>query len=133
MNSKYGSRLHAHSWKIWVRNSIALATFLSVLIGGTPTYAQVETPTNTPTPTNTTTPTSTPTLGNTIIIDHNSIALFEYIPDSYIAAAASIPMLFRHASVGGNISYGLDCLMDKVQPRPPGCEGNFDPKYNRDN
>lgn len=74
-----------------------------------------------------------PPPSNAIIIDHNSIALFEQIPDNYIQAAANISMLFRHASVGYNISYGLDCLMNKVQPRPPGCYGDYDPKYNRDN
>ena len=75
-----------------------------------------------------------------IYIDHNSIALFDQIPDQYIFAASQITMLFRHASVGYNISYSLDCLGNNYVPRVPGCDRGvppgevvFDDKYNRDN
>ncbi len=45
-----------------------------------------------------------------IIIDHNSIALFDQIPDSYIQAAAAKKFLFVDRSVGANIDFGLNCL-----------------------
>lgn len=44
------------------------------------------------------------------MVDHNSVALFETIPDSYIVAAANTAMLFVDRSVGANISDGLTCL-----------------------
>ncbi len=77
---------------------------------------------------------------NQIIIDHTSIAMFDRIPNSYIQAASNIRMLFRHASVGWNISEGLNCLMNSVSPRPAYCDSGlqpsqiiYDPKYNRNN
>jgi hypothetical protein len=77
---------------------------------------------------------------NRIIIDHNSVDQFANIPNQYITAASQIHQLFRHASVGNNISQGLDCLMDNVQPRPYSCDSGlssnqiiYDPKYNRSN
>ena len=83
---------------------------------------------------------SVPGSGGRIVIDHNSVDLFSYIPDQYIQAASQKHMLFRHASVGWNISEGLDCLMNKTQPRPPSCDRGVpineiisDPKYYRDN
>ena len=76
-----------------------------------------ETPasTNTPVPTPTHTPappthTPTPASGQEIIIDHTSVALFEHIPDQYIAAARALKMLFMDRSVGQNTSESLDCL-----------------------
>lgn len=103
----------------------------------TPTGTATVTPTNTVTPTGTTTP---PPTGSSIWVDHNSLALFDQIPLEYIQAASQIHLLFRHASVGANISNGLDCLMDKVQPRPSFCDRDlpedqifFDPIYNRNN
>jgi hypothetical protein len=77
---------------------------------------------------------------NRIVIDHNSVDLFDSIPDQYIQAASQIHQLFRHASVGNNISNGLDCLMDKTQPRPSSCDRDmpidqiiYSSKYNRNN
>ena len=76
---------------------------------------------------------------NGIIINHQSVALFDSIPDSYIQAASRMKLLFRHASVGNNIDNGLNCMMDKIQPRPTYCDTDippssivYDPKYNRD-
>lgn len=89
----------------------------------TPTLISSPTATHTPTPP---TPTLSPTVvtseasGEYLVIDHTSIELFDKIPDEYIEAASKLSMLFRHASVGWNISIGLDCLMD-VQPRRPYC------------
>lgn len=101
----------------------------------TPDQAPSETPTNSPSPspTETATPQATNTLppspttspvramSDAIIIDHTSIELFEKIPDDYIKAASELSMLFRHASVGFNMTLGLDCLMD-VQPRRNSCD-----------
>jgi hypothetical protein len=75
-----------------------------------------------------------------IVIDHTSLELFDRIPENYIQAASQFSMLFRHASVGYNIDYGLNCLADNLDPRPPGCDGSVPPEqiiyneiYNRDN
>jgi len=81
-------------------------------------------------------PSSTPILreGETIIIDHTNVDQFELIPDSYIEAASKLSLLFKHASVGWNISLSLDCLMNK-QPRLGHCHVSppykeyADPKY----
>ena len=45
-----------------------------------------------------------------IVVDHNSVALFERIPENYLMAAQATSMLYMDRSVGGNISEGLDCL-----------------------
>lgn len=51
-----------------------------------------------------------PPIGNAIIVDHNSIALFDRIPEQYLTAARNLRMVFSDRSVGANISDGLDCL-----------------------
>lgn len=56
-----------------------------------------------------------------IIVDHQQVALFDQIPDSAIANAAALKMMFRHASVGGNINTGLNSLYSQNN------------KYNRSN
>lgn len=48
--------------------------------------------------------------GDGIVVDHNSVALFDQIPESYIQAAEALRMFFMDRSVGGNISDGLTCL-----------------------
>ncbi len=60
-------------------------------------------------PTPTPRPTVTPPEGM-ILVDHNSVALFEDIPDAYLAAARDIHMVFMDRSVGVNIDEGLNCL-----------------------
>lgn len=45
-----------------------------------------------------------------IYVDHNSVALFEQIPEQYLTAAENLHMFYMDRSVGGNISSGLDCL-----------------------
>ena len=77
---------------------------------------------------------------NYMVIDHNSIDQFAFIPNQYISAASQVRQLFRHASVGDNISQGLDCLMNNTQPRPYSCDSGlpesqiiYDPKFNRNN
>ncbi len=77
----------------------------STLPGPTPTQSTPE-----PTQTEPGTPTSTLATGNTIVVDHNSVALFDQIPENYIVAAANLNMFFMDRSVGGNIDDGLNCL-----------------------
>lgn len=45
-----------------------------------------------------------------IVVDHNSVALFDRIPDQYLQAAANLHMIFMDRSVGVNINEGLSCL-----------------------
>ena len=80
------------------------------------------------------------TLTTGFVVDHQAIAQFHDIPDDYIAAAAELTVMFRHASVGDNISIGLNCLMDAYDPRPHHCDRDLDPdeiyydeKYDRSN
>lgn len=58
------------------------------------------------------TPVETQTVPNpaAIIVDHNSVALFDQIPEEYLRKAANFRMVFYDASVGKNLSEGLDCL-----------------------
>ncbi len=81
-----------------------------------------------------------PPPGGEIIINHTSVALFDRIPARYITAASQLHVLFRHASVGDNISDGLDCLMNNFTDRPAYCDSGlspgqiiYDSKYNRSN
>lgn len=54
-----------------------------------------------------------------IYIDHNSVALFDQIPDQYITAAENIDMFFMDRSVGGNIDDGLTCLSSPTDEDAP--------------
>jgi hypothetical protein len=116
-----------------------------------PTETQPSISTDTPSPTATIVvteaPTSTPDvpqpsggLTQAIIIDHVVLETFPQIPDEYIIKASETSMLFRHASIGWNMDMGLNCLMNKEQPRPRGCDKGvpgseivFDNKYDRSN
>ncbi len=66
-----------------------------------------------------------------ITVDHNSIALFDQIPDQYLQAAANLSMLFIDRSVGGNINEGLDCLAyESDEAAPNRCKRNHtDSRY----
>lgn len=55
-------------------------------------------------------PTPPPPPSHPRIINHNSVALFERIPERYLTAARNLRMVFSDRSVGQNISEGLDCL-----------------------
>jgi hypothetical protein len=57
-----------------------------------------------------------------IYIDHNSVALFDQIPQEYIDAAAGIPMFYMDRSVGANISDGLSCLSNLWDEAPYFCK-----------
>lgn len=79
--------------------------------------------------------------GQALIADHTVVGQFYQIPDEYIEAAGQLSMLFRHASVGFNISSGLDCLQNNFDGRRPnGCDRElsqeqifYDSKYDRSN
>jgi hypothetical protein len=45
-----------------------------------------------------------------IYVDHRSVELFERIPDTYLAGARNLRMLFADRSVGQNINDKLNCL-----------------------
>jgi hypothetical protein len=51
-----------------------------------------------------------PSYNSHYIINHNSVELFDRIPERYLTAARSLRMLFSDASVGDNINDSLDCL-----------------------
>ena len=64
------------------------------------------------------------------LIDHTSVEKINLIPDDVIAKAAEYNVLVRHASIGDNIRYGLDCLYgDFPDRRPFSCGPFFDMKY----
>ncbi|MCC6456213.1 MAG: hypothetical protein IT328_14765 [Caldilineaceae bacterium] len=56
-------------------------------------------------------PNSQPKQG--FIINHQSVALFEQIPDNYLTAAREMGVLFSDRSVGQNIHQALNCLTAK--------------------
>ncbi len=66
-----------------------------------------------------------------ITVDHNSIALFDQIPEQYLQAAAGLDMLFIDRSVGGNINEGLECLQyESDEAAPSRCKRNHtDSRY----
>lgn len=53
---------------------------------------------------------TTPTETTAIIIDHNSIELFEQIPDEYVQAAQNLALVYMDASVGANIYQTFECF-----------------------
>jgi hypothetical protein len=70
-----------------------------------------------------------------IIVDHNSIDLFEQIPDEYLDAASALRMLFMDRSVGENIDFGLECLLfesDELAPNHCSRYEHVDPTYSVD-
>lgn len=94
-----------------------------------PTPSPTSEPTGEPTPSPTSAPTRAP---GTIVVDHTSVDDFDRIPDEYIAAAQNLRMLFIDASVGNNISEGLDCLaFPSDEQAPGGCtrSGHVDPEF----
>ena len=68
------------------------------------------------------TATTTATPAANLVIDHNSVALFEQIPEQYLQGAAALQMFFVDRSVGGNINNGLSCLsFDTDEDAPDYC------------
>jgi hypothetical protein len=111
----------------------------------TPPIEAITTPTLTltPTPSILVSATLTPAIepsgtettgGGAIVIDHTSIEQFDRIPDPYIAAASSIRLMVRGASVEDNINNGLDCLWGNFPGRRPSrCFDSYNSKYDRSN
>ncbi len=65
--------------------------------------------------------------GNGILVDHNSLALFEQIPQQYLAAARDLKVLMSDRSVGGNFSEGLGCLVaNSFGQSPSFCRKHYD-------
>jgi hypothetical protein len=48
--------------------------------------------------------------GGELIINQNSLALYDQIPDQYLRAAEHLRILFMDRSVGSNINDGITCL-----------------------
>jgi len=110
------------------------------------TIAQPPTPLATSSPadkllTPTNTPSETPAplvatarVSQAMVMDHRAVDLFNEIPNVAIASAAELRLMYRHASVGENISFGLNCLRGNFPDRrPTACSTLHDLKYNRDN
>lgn len=57
-----------------------------------------------------------------LVIDHHDVAAFDSIPPVYKEAAANLRMLFMDRSVGGNISFSLDCLSHPWESAPNSCK-----------
>jgi hypothetical protein len=86
------------------------------------------TPQPTPTPTQPAAPTPTLPPSRGVVVDHNSVALFDRIPDAYLQAAAAMSMLFIDRSVGANIDEGLTCLSyPSLDEAPNYCRRNTHP------
>jgi hypothetical protein len=62
-----------------------------------------------------------------IYVDHRSVELFERIPDTYLAGARNLRMLFADRSVGQNINEALNCLTASSWPQAPSyCRRDYD-------
>jgi hypothetical protein len=67
-----------------------------------------------------------------LIIDSQSLTKFDSLSDEEIASAAALRLMYRHASVGENISLGLDCLWGNYPGRRPNsCSDVYDPRLDR--
>lgn len=75
-----------------------------------PTLLPTSQPTTMPTSQPTPQPTNLPSGGSTILINQDSVRLYDRIPTEYLRAAEQIRMLFMDRSVGSNINDGLTCL-----------------------
>jgi hypothetical protein len=63
-----------------------------------------------------------------IIVDHTSVALFDQIPEEYLAAARDLRMMYVDASVGWNISEALNCLSSTSWAESPSyCRRDYVP------
>ena len=69
---------------------------------------------------------------NSIIANHNSVAEFENISEGLLPYTIPIRLMFQHASVGGTIDDGLDCIQG-TRNNPEECDDYPDYKYDRRN
>lgn len=76
----------------------------------TPLPTNTPTRTNTPLPTNTAVPTNTQVPITGLVINHNSVELFDRIPQQYLNLAFQTRFYFVDQSVGSNIYEGINCM-----------------------
>ncbi len=70
------------------------------------------------------------TAGGQIICDHRAVDRLVEIPPDAIQAASELRLMFRHASVGGTIDMGLECLQG-IRDNPAECTVFPDYTYDR--
>lgn len=106
----------------------ATATFTPTRPAATATTASTPTLTEpTAAPTETQAAASAQLPNGAIVVDHNSVALFELIPEEYLTAARNLHMVFMDQSVGKNVSDGLDCLASPSWADSPAfCRRDYD-------
>ncbi|MFC2130680.1 T9SS type A sorting domain-containing protein [Bacteroidota bacterium] len=69
---------------------------------------------------------------NALIIDHSAVAEFENINEELLPIATGLRLMFRHASVGGTVNDGLDCLQG-TRSSPKECTEYTEYEYDRRN
>jgi len=137
--------------------SATQALQVPILVTENPTPTKTPTPIKTSTPTPSLTPTNLPDFTatltlytqttsppsaiaistqpdgtNNLVIDHQAVDIFDDIPVEFIQAASNFFWLHRHASVGFNIRFGLDCLNNNfpdrvdISRRPFACDKGID-------
>jgi hypothetical protein len=57
-----------------------------------------------------------------IVVNHDSVGLFERIPPEYLDAARTLSMFYTDRSVGDNLSDGIDCMSVPMQSAPSHCK-----------
>ncbi len=67
---------------------------------------------------------------NALVISHNDVELFGFIPDSLLPLISANKLVFRHASVGTTINDGLECIQG-TKSSPVECTLFTDYKYDR--
>jgi len=64
--------------------------------------------------------------GEAIIIDHTSVALFDQIPEQYLAGARDLMYMFSDRSVGQNINEALNCFTATSWEKSPAyCRNDY--------
>lgn len=76
----------------------------------TPLLTNTPTCINTPLPTNTAVSTNTQVPNAGLVIDHNSVELFDRIPQQYLNLAFQTRFYFVDQSVSSNIYEGINCM-----------------------
>ena len=66
------------------------------------------------------------------VADHRVVDAFAALPDAALEAASRLRVIFRHASVGGTINDGLDCLQG-TRDHPAVCQEHPNYRYDRRN
>jgi hypothetical protein len=107
-------------------------TTVQMLTTPTVQKAVISTPTLTAIPP--TEPLPTESTKDFLIVNHESLDLFNQIPDEYITRASMIKLMVRGASVEDNIRLGLECLWGNYPDRRPSqCFDFHDLKYDPSN